>query len=181
LKQAIFLDRDGVLNRAIVRDGKPFPPTSLSELEILDEARIACNLLRDAGFLLVCVTNQPDIARGTDKASNVNLINDVVRDQLKLDAIKVCEHDDKDGCECRKPKPGMLVDAARQFNLDLARSYMIGDRWRDVEAGNSAGCTTIFVDRSYHERRPESPDHVVVSTLDGAQWIISREENLARG
>ena len=173
--RAVFLDRDGVLNRAIVRDGKPFPPRSLDEMEILDEAREACRLLRQAGFVLICVTNQPDVSRGGLATSDLARFNDLVRRELGLDDVRICTHDDADHCHCRKPKPGLLTKAAEDFGVDLESSYMIGDRWRDIAAGKSARCTSIFIDRGYAERRPENPDFTTGSVVDGARWILSRE------
>ena len=173
--RAVFLDRDGVLNRAVVRNGHPFPPRTLAELEILDEARVACRMLRETGFMLICVTNQPDIARGTAANSDVSAFNELVRRELELDDIRVCPHDDADNCRCRKPKPGLLTDAAADFGIELRSSYMIGDRWRDVAAGTSAGCRSIFIDRGYTEMRPDNPDYTTGSVADGALWILRGE------
>jgi D-glycero-D-manno-heptose 1,7-bisphosphate phosphatase len=174
---AVFLDRDGVLNRALVKEGKPYPPSSMEELEILEEARLGCALLRDHGFRLICVTNQPDVARGTARIDQVLDFNTYIRDQLGLDAVKICPHDDVDECTCRKPLPGLLLEAAGEFEIDLCRSYMIGDRWRDVDAGQAAGCFTVFVDRDYRERKPDGPNHTTHSTLDAARWIVSHSKN----
>src|SRR5258708_3854186 len=111
-RRAVFLDRDGVLNRAIVRDGKPYPPASPEELEIMPDADKACRDLRNAGFLLIMVTNQPDVARGSQKREVVEAINRILADRLCLDSVKVCYHDDADNCKCRKPEPGLLQEAA---------------------------------------------------------------------
>jgi D-glycero-D-manno-heptose 1,7-bisphosphate phosphatase len=173
-RRAAFLDRDGVLNRAIVRDGKPYPPSNPEECEILDEAREACQILRSVGFMLICVTNQPDIGRGSVPASSVDELNSIIRDALDLDEVRVCPHDDSDGCDCRKPRPGMLLDAATAHGIDLKSSYMVGDRWRDIDAGRSAGCLTVFIDRGYRERRPESPDFITTSLVEAARWIVGR-------
>src|SRR5579871_4281109 len=135
MRRAVFLDRDGVINRAVLREGRPFPPATLAELRILAGVRDACRKLREAGFALILITNQPDIARGTINASEVTQIHERLKTYLKLDDIRVCPHDDGDHCACRKPQPGLLLDAARRWNIDLASSYVVGDRWRDVEAG----------------------------------------------
>jgi len=172
MKRAVFLDRDGVLNRAILRDGKPHPPASLSELRLLPGVREACRKLREAGFMLVLITNQPDIARGTVSADHVAEINGRMQRFLQLDSVQVCPHDDAAGCACRKPEPGLLLDAARDKNIDLSRSYFVGDRWRDVEAGQRAGCQAIFVDYGYRERRPEGPYLEVRSLREAANWIL---------
>jgi D-glycero-D-manno-heptose 1,7-bisphosphate phosphatase len=174
-RRAVFLDRDGVLNRADVVDGRPTSPASLAELEILPGVPAALARLRAAGFLLVVVTNQPDVARGRQRRAAVEEIHAALGARLPLDAIRVCYHDDPDGCDCRKPAAGMLLAAAGESGIDLAASYMVGDRWRDVEAGRAAGCTPIFVDRGYGERGPEGPCARVASLDEAADWILTRE------
>ena len=171
MTRAVFLDRDGVVNRAMVRDGKPYPPASLEELEIVPGAREALGRLKDRGFELVVVTNQPDVARGTTARGTVEALNARIAAELPIDEFRVCYHDSGDGCDCRKPRPGLIIAAARERGINRGESYMIGDRWRDIEAGRAAGCTTIFIDYGYDERRPEGSDHVVRS-LDEAVAII---------
>jgi D-glycero-D-manno-heptose 1,7-bisphosphate phosphatase len=173
MRPAVFLDRDGVINRAIVRDGRPYPPASLDELEILAGVREALADLRRAGYALVVVTNQPDVARGTTPRVLVESINEGLKKALPLDSIRACFHDSVDDCTCRKPRPGMLLDAAQEMALDIAHSYMVGDRWRDIEAGRRAGCRTIFVDNRYDEPRPENPDFVVASLLEATKIILN--------
>lgn len=172
-RQAVFLDRDGVINRAFVRDGKPFPPTCVEEVEVLSGVKEALRDLSDSGYLLLVVTNQPDIARGTLDAQSAASINDLLISELPIDKIYVCPHDSRDGCLCRKPQPGLILQAAKDFNVDLSTSYVVGDRWRDIEAGKAAGCRTYFVDYSYQERRPEKPDFVVHSLSEAAASILS--------
>lgn len=171
-RRAVFLDRDGVINRAIVRDGLPYPPSSSGELEILPGVADALHRLRAAGFSLIVVTNQPDVARGTQRRDEIDAMHASLAATLPIDEFRVCLHDDRDACACRKPKPGMLEDAARDADLSLPDSFMVGDRWRDVEAGQRAGCTTVFVDRQYAERRPERPDATVASLPEAAEWIL---------
>jgi D-glycero-D-manno-heptose 1,7-bisphosphate phosphatase len=170
----VFLDRDGVLNRAIIRDGKPFAPTSLADLEILPGVPGALARLRAAGFLLIVVTNQPDVARGTASRDAIDAIHAHMRSTLPLNDIRVCFHDDGDGCACRKPKPGLLREAAAARQIDLARSYMVGDRWRDIEAGRAAGCITVLVDGGHDEASTSAPDARKHTLEDAAAWIISR-------
>jgi D-glycero-D-manno-heptose 1,7-bisphosphate phosphatase len=172
--RAVFLDRDGVINRAVVRDGKPYPPGGLEDLEILPGVAEALARLRAAGFRLVVVTNQPDVARGTQRREVIDAMHAALAAALPLDEFRVCDHDDKDACHCRKPEPGLLEDAARDAGLSLPDSFMVGDRWRDVEAGRRAGCTTIFIDRGYTERPPDKPDVMVSSLSEAADWILSR-------
>jgi D-glycero-D-manno-heptose 1,7-bisphosphate phosphatase len=159
-RAAVFLDRDGVLNRAIVKNGRPYPPASLSELEILPGVPQALARLQKAGFLTLVVTNQPDVATGKTTQAIVDRIHDTLRETLALDAIYTCACVEGPGCDCYKPRPGMLIRAAAEWGVDCRRSFMIGDRWRDVGAGRAAGCRTIFIDYNYAERRPDSPDFV---------------------
>ena len=172
MRRSVFLDRDGVINRAIVRDGKPYPPTNLVELEILPGVHEALEKLHAANYLLIVVTNQPDVARGTAKREDVEQINAFLSAQLPIDQFKTCYHDSDDGCDCRKPLPGSLLEAAKECNIDLSKSFMVGDRWRDIEAGSSAGCKTFFVNYRYSERRPETPDFIVSSLLEAQQIIL---------
>jgi D-glycero-D-manno-heptose 1,7-bisphosphate phosphatase len=172
MRRAVFLDRDGVLNRAILRDGKPYPPPSLADLRLLPGVREACRKLREAGFALILITNQPDIARGAVSSQQVGEINTRLQRFLGLDDIRVCPHDDVDRCTCRKPKPGLLLEAAQARGIDLHSSYVVGDRWRDVEAGHRAGCQAIFVDYGYRERQPDGPFWRVHSLGEAANWIL---------
>jgi D-glycero-D-manno-heptose 1,7-bisphosphate phosphatase len=176
MRRAVFLDRDGVLNRAILREGKPYSPATLAELRVLAGVRDACRKLREAGFALILITNQPDIARGVISAAQVAEINVRLQRYLELDDIRVCPHDDAAHCVCRKPRPGLLLDAARGWNIDLASSYMVGDRWRDVEAGHRAGCQAVFVDHGYRERQPDGPYLRVRSLREAAVWIIEKTQ-----
>jgi D-glycero-D-manno-heptose 1,7-bisphosphate phosphatase len=173
VKSAVFLDRDGVINASIVRDGKPYPPPTLAELAILPGVPDALASLRSAGYALVVVTNQPDVARGAQRREVVEAMHARLRNELPLDAIYTCFHDDADRCTCRKPAPGLLLDGARDLDLDLSQSFMVGDRWRDLEAGTAAGCRTIFVDHGYAERQPQTFDRRVTSLADAAAWILA--------
>ncbi len=172
MRRAVFLDRDGVVNRAILREGKPYPPATLSDVRLLPGVREACRKLREAGFALILITNQPDIARGSITAEQVTDIHTRLKRYLQLDDVRVCPHDDQALCDCRKPKPGLLLEAARTLNIDLAASFMVGDRWRDVEAGHRAGCRAIFVDYGYRERRPDGSYLTVHSLSEAANWIV---------
>jgi D-glycero-D-manno-heptose 1,7-bisphosphate phosphatase len=174
VKRAVFLDRDGVINAAVVRDGKPYPPADVHALEILPGVAEALAELRGAGFTLVVVTNQPDVARGTTPRATVDAIHERLRATLGLDAIYACFHDNTDHCGCRKPRPGMLVDAARDLGLDLQASWMVGDRWRDVDAGIAAGCHTIWVNQHYAEPAPTQFDVEVGSLAEAARFILGK-------
>lgn len=174
-QRAIFLDRDGVINRAIVRDGKPYPPMTVDELELVPGAPEALARLKAAGFRLIVVTNQPDVARGRQTREMVETLHDVLRNQLPIDEFCVCYHDDADSCTCRKPLPGLLLAAATEHDLALPASYLIGDRWRDVDAGQRAGCTTIFIDYDYAERKPGGVFVRAASLPEAVAWILSQE------
>ena len=174
-KRAVFLDRDGVINQAILRDGKPYPPSTIEELKIVEGAAEALSDLKQAGFLLIVVTNQPDIARGTRSRATVDAIHQALRETLPVDDFFVCPHDDADRCDCRKPQPGLLLRAAEKYDINMPRSFMIGDRWRDVDAGTSAGCATVWIDYSYREKRPAAEPSVTVDSIRAAaDWILSQ-------
>ncbi|MGA9453529.1 MAG: HAD family hydrolase [Verrucomicrobiia bacterium] len=176
LARAVFLDRDGVINRALERDGKPYPPGNLSEFCILPGVATACARLKQAGFSLVVATNQPDVGRGTLKRETVETIHAEMCRRLPIDRVEVCYHpgQGQSDCDCRKPKPGMLLRAARELHIDLAQSWMVGDRWRDVDCGHAAGCRTIFIDRGYAEELRQKP-HFSAGNLAQAADIILRE------
>lgn len=176
MRSAVFLDRDGVINRATVYDGRPYPPSSLKDLEVLPGVAEGLNILHNAGFLLIVVTNQPDVARGTTPRAVVEEINDYLASHLPIDEFRTCFHDSEDGCACRKPLPGALFVAAEEHGIDLRKSYMVGDRWRDTEAGQRAGCKTIFIDYGYAEKQPESVTHRVKSLLEATQIILKETQ-----
>lgn len=171
-RPGVFLDRDGVLNAALVKAGLPGSPREEEELQLLPGVEEACAQLTDAGLVLIVVTNQPDIARGLVDPTVVHNLNEQLRKSLALHDVIVCPHDDGDACECRKPKPGMLLEGASKWDIDLSRSVMVGDRWRDIEAGRAAGTRTVFVDRAYDEPAPEHPDLTVNELHESVQWII---------
>jgi D-glycero-D-manno-heptose 1,7-bisphosphate phosphatase len=175
MRPAVFLDRDGVISCPIIRGGRPFPPRSLAELRLLPGVREALRDLKAGGYCLVVVTNQPDIARGTARRAVVNGMNDWLKSVLPLDAVLTCAHDDDDQCQCRKPLPGLITQAARELRVECTASYMIGDRWRDIEAGRRAGCKTFFIDRGYDEQAPESCDFRVGSLPDAARIILQTD------
>jgi D-glycero-D-manno-heptose 1,7-bisphosphate phosphatase len=173
-KSAIFLDRDGVLNEAIVRNGKPYPPRDLTELVITRGAAAALRSLKHEGFLLIVVTNQPDVARGTVSRADIEKINARLSAMLPVDAIEVCEHDDNTQCNCRKPRPGMILRARDKFCIDLADSFMVGDRWRDIEAGRRAGCRSVLIGDGYGESFPHAPTVKLAALPAAASWIIQQ-------
>lgn len=172
--KAVFLDRDGVLNEAPLRDGNPLSPMSVMDVVIPSDVPGALERLRKNGFLLIMVTNQPNIVRGVQSRETVQAINRHVEMLLRLDGVEVCEHDDGDDCECRKPKPGLLLRAAAREGINLGASYMVGDRWRDIEAGRRAGCRTIMIGSGYGAAHKSPPDTAVASLSEAVDWILAR-------
>lgn len=177
LRRAVFLDRDGVLNEAIVRNGLPYPPRSLQEVRLMPGAEEGLARLKSAGFVLLVVTNQPDVVRGQTSLEEVNAINQHLASRLPLDDFFICPHDGAEKCHCRKPKPGLIEAGALKHRVDPRRSYMIGDRWRDVDAGHAAGCSTVFIDFEYRERAPDQePSAIVRSLPEAVDWILADKE-----
>lgn len=172
--RAVFLDRDGVLNRNILRGGKATSPRTMDEVELTAGAENACNTLRAAGYLLVMVTNQPEIARGIQNPQTLSEINRWLSEQLRIHSVKMCPHDDQDDCACRKPKPGMILDAAKELKIDLQQSFLVGDRWRDVEAGRRAGCRTVLIACGSEETVDLNPDFTAASLAEASEWILGQ-------
>ena len=178
LRRAVFLDRDGVLSRSLLRDGKPYAPTRVEEFELLPGVTDAVKRLHEAGFFLVVVTNQPDVRTGLTRLEDVEEMHRRLREWLPLDDIKACYHVDADACDCRKPKPGMLLTAAHELEIDLTRSWMVGDRWRDIETGKAAGCRNILIDYGYKERKADTPDYIVKTLPEATEIILQRSPSV---
>jgi D-glycero-D-manno-heptose 1,7-bisphosphate phosphatase len=176
-QRAVFLDRDGVLNRPIVRDGLPFPPAQVEDFELYPDVVDGCAQLKRAGYLLVVVTNQPDVGRGTQSREIVEAMHTSLRAALlSLDAIEVCFHAGAahgEPCECRKPKPGMLLRAAAAHAIDLKESFLIGDRWRDVDCAHAAGCRAIFIDHGYREPLRQKPEFSVLNFSEAVKTVLN--------
>ena len=174
--RCVFLDRDGVLNKAIVRNGTPYPPNSPEELELSSDAVAGCEQLKQAGFRLVVVTNQPDVGRGKQTRELVEAINQRLAELIPvLDRLEVCFHagaEHGEPCECRKPKPGMLERAAAALDIELSASWMIGDRWRDIDCAHAAGCRAVFIDHGYREPLREKPDFTVTTFREAVAIIL---------
>lgn len=175
MKPAIFLDRDGVINQNVVRNGRPYAPTKIDDFIILPGVPEAVQAFHKAGYLVIVVTNQPDISAGRQSRQTVEAMHNRMRQSVPIDDIEICPHLDAANCDCRKPKAGMLFKAAEKHGIALDRSWMIGDRWRDIDAGRTAGCRTILVDYNYeNEPRPKDPDVVVHSLLEAVPFIVGR-------
>ena len=171
-RRAVFLDRDGVINQSVVINGKPYPPANLAAMDILPGVPQALTALANAGFMLIVITNQPDVAKGITSRETVEEINNHLASCLPIDEFRTCFHDDLSGCDCRKPLPGALLTAAQVHHINLEKSYMVGDRWRDVAAGKAAGCHTFFIDYQYRERCADKPEAVVASLEEAGRLIL---------
>jgi D-glycero-D-manno-heptose 1,7-bisphosphate phosphatase len=173
MNRSVFLDRDGVINVGVVKNGKPFAPATVDEFTIAPGVAEACAALKAAGFLLIVTTNQPDVSRGAMRREDVAAIHDRLRSRLPIDDLIVCFHDDSDRCACRKPLPGMIYAMAVKHEVQIPRSYMVGDRWRDIGSGKAAGCTTILVNAFPESTRIE-PDVELPDLLEASRWILER-------
>jgi D-glycero-D-manno-heptose 1,7-bisphosphate phosphatase len=174
VKRAVFLDRDGVINEAPIRDGRPYSPATLAEFRILPGVPEALRTLDARGFVLIVATNQPDVGAGKQERDVVEAMHRRLMAELPLRDVVVCYHTDDAKCDCRKPRPGMLRRAAEAWDVDLRSSYMIGDRWRDVDAGRAAGCRTIFIDRGYTEPLQQTPHATCRDLPEAAALILAR-------
>ena len=175
MHEAVFLDRDGVLSRGYIRDGKSYAPRKIEEFKLLPYAAISVERLRKNGFLVIVVTNQPDINNGLVTIEVVNKMHSLLREKIKINDIFVCPHSKNENCSCRKPKPGMLIDAAKKYNINLRKSFMIGDRASDIEAGLEAGCRTIFLNRHYKEPGPVYQEKTFLSIHSATNYIIKQK------
>jgi D-glycero-D-manno-heptose 1,7-bisphosphate phosphatase len=175
VRRAVFLDRDGVLSRSAVRGGKPYAPRRLEDFQLLPGAAEAVRLLKQAGFLIIVVTNQPDIGNGLVDSAVVQAMHARLRARAPVDDIRVCPHPQDAGCDCRKPKPGMLLAAARDWDIDLTNSYMVGDRGSDIIAGKAVGCYTLLINRQYSDSRSAAADESVRSLPTAVRFILARK------
>ncbi len=175
LKTGIFLDRDGVINRTIIRDNLPYSPRENGDFVILEGVREAISIIFESGIVPVVITNQPDVSRGLVSVESVEQQHLILRDQIGIQHFYTCYHDDNEYCDCRKPKIGLLTSASQQLDISLDKSYLVGDRWKDIQAGQEAGCTCFFIDYQYAERQPELPYQRVKSLLEAVKMI--KEKN----
>jgi D-glycero-D-manno-heptose 1,7-bisphosphate phosphatase len=168
-RDAVFLDRDGVLNEIVERDGRPGSPRSLDELRLVEDVDVVTRL-KEAGLAVFIITNQPDVARGHTTAALLDAMVAAIRARVPVDDHRACVHEDAHDCPCRKPRPGMILDLAAAWDVDLGRSFVVGDMWRDVEAARAAGCTSILLERAYN--RVARPDHGVATLTQAVQLIL---------
>jgi D-glycero-D-manno-heptose 1,7-bisphosphate phosphatase len=177
--RAVFLDRDGVINANLERDNRPVAPTTFADFRILEGVANSIDKLKSAGFLIIVATNQPDVPNGITPRSEVDAMHNEILSRLAVDDIEVCFHTDAENCPCRKPKPGMLLEAAAKHRINLGQSWMVGDRWKDVDAGRSVGCSTIFIDYGYVQDQPVHANKIAPSLVEATQYILLCEQ--ARG
>jgi len=174
-RRAVFLDRDGVINEVELRGRKPYPPSTLADVRLVPHVEECLDDLKRQGFMLIVVTNQPDVARGKQTKAAVEEIHDYLSGCLPIDHFYTCYHDEADGCDCRKPAPGLLLNAARDHGIKLSMSYLIGDRWRDIEAGHRARCESVFINYNYAEQQPDPPPSFEAQSLRAAvDWILGK-------
>ena len=174
-ERAVFLDRDGVINKVILCNGKPHSPRKLNEFVFNDGIKEAIFRLKQVGYKIFVLSNQPDIARGNMTQGVLDLMTQKIRWELPVDDVYICPHDDDHNCSCRKPKPGMLLDAAVKWKIDLPSSFVVGDTWKDMEAGSAAGCKSILLDAPYNQ---DVHSHSRVKSLQEAADIIIKTTNL---
>ena len=175
--KAIFIDRDGVINKVIIRNEKPSSPWKLEEFEIFPEVKECLTAFKEMGFLNIVFTSQPDISRGNLKSEELEKMHKIILEMLPVDEIMVCPHDDKDNCQCRKPKPGLIIEAAKKWSIDFKKSYVIGDSWKDMGAGRAAGCPTILISKEYNKDLKDY-DFKVKSFKEAVEIIKTHNTNL---
>ena len=175
--EAVFLDRDGVLNRGYVRDGKSYAPRNIKDFRLLPYAIPSVKKLREAGYLVIVVTNQPDINNGLIARETVNEMHIQLKSKTLVNDILLCPHSREENCDCRKPKAGMLIEAAKKYNINLKKSFMIGDRASDIAAGLEAGCRTIFINRKYNETAPVTQEITFLSIKSATNYIIKQNKS----
>jgi D-glycero-D-manno-heptose 1,7-bisphosphate phosphatase len=175
-RRAVFLDRDGVLNRPVVRNGQPYPPSHIEDFELYHDVAGGCARLKAAEFLLIVITNQPDVGRGTQSREAVEAMHAKMQSAVpSLDRIETCYHAGErygEPCDCRKPRPGMILRAAAELKIDLGASYVIGDRWRDIDCAHAAGCRAIFIERGYNETLRKASDMTVANFGDAVSALL---------
>jgi len=146
MNQAVFFERDGILNVARIERQHQVCPLTLDEFRVNEAIAPLLGKLKAGGFLLIATTNQPGLSRGYQSHRELDRMHELLQRKLPLDDILVCPHDETDHCPCHKPKPGLLVEAAFKWHLDLARSFVVSEKWQDAEAARMVGCTSLLVD-----------------------------------
>ena len=175
--KCIFLDRDGVINKPIIIDNKPYSPRNKYQFELLPNIEKYLKKIHSLGFLTIIITNQPDISTNHINENLLNEFHDIIKNKMPITDIYVCKYIDTDDCYCRKPKPGLILTAAKKYKINLKKSYFIGDRWKDIDAANKAGCHSIFIDYGYKEKLKTTPINNVKSVKEAFEIILNIEGN----
>src|SRR2546425_1474666 len=149
MKRAVFIERDGILNEVGVGPKNPIVPLTLEEFRIKKEAEPSLKKLKKAGFVLIVTSNQPGLSRGYQSRRELDRMHDLVKRCFPIDDLMICPHDESDHCPCRKPRPGLLIEAAFKWHLNLDHSFVISDKWQDAEAARTAGCTSLLLKSPY--------------------------------
>jgi len=172
MKRALFLDRDGVLNIPILRGGRTYAPVQFSDFQLYEDVIPTLHEVKNRGYLLVLITNQPDLSKGLLAPEELHRMHQFLQEKIPFDSLEVCPHQDSDDCECRKPKPGMILRAAKQLSIDLSQSIVIGDRWRDILAGKTAGCkTALKIVEDFTDDRQETPDWTIFQLQEILKYL----------
>jgi D-glycero-D-manno-heptose 1,7-bisphosphate phosphatase len=145
MMQGVFIERDGILNRVRVERQHQVSPLTLEEFHVNEALFPLLGKLKAEGLLVIGTTNQPGLSRGYQSRRELERMHEKLARALPLDDILTCPHDDADHCSCRKPKPGLLMEAAFKWHLELERSFVISDKWQDAEAARAAGCTSLLL------------------------------------
>ena len=175
--RAIFLDRDGVINKSKIIKGKPYAPRKIKDFKILKNVDKSLFILKKYGFKNIIITNQPDVKKGFIKNSILKKINKKIKSKLKIDDIYICKHTDSDKCNCRKPKIGLIKKAKKKWNIDLTKSYLIGDRWRDILLANKLNINCFYIDKNYKERKPKKFNYKVNNLYEAVKEIKHNEKS----
>ena len=174
----MFLDRDGVINYSLIYKNKPYAPRKIEDVNIIPFVSEALSQIKDMNFLTIVITNQPDIENDLISISESLRINNWIKDKLMIDQIYVCPHNNKNNCNCRKPKPGLIYKASQDFNIDISKSYLVGDRWKDIKCGQLAGCSkNFFIDYGYDEQKPEGNFEYATSLINATENIYRLQNN----
>jgi D-glycero-D-manno-heptose 1,7-bisphosphate phosphatase len=174
MNRAVFLDRDGVIVIPESRNGRSYAPRCLRNYRFYRDAHESLRRLKEAGFLLVVVTNQPDVGHGLISRAVIDEMHARLIRELPIDAVKACLHRQDENCTCRKPAPGLLLEAMGEFDLNARDCFMVGDRVSDVLAGKAAGCRVIFIERGYTEGKPHNADFTVATMAEAADVVLGQ-------
>jgi D-glycero-D-manno-heptose 1,7-bisphosphate phosphatase len=177
MHKAVFLDRDGVINRGFIVDGKSYAPRKIEDFKLLPFVIQSVEKLINNGFLVIVITNQPDIANGLLDIETLNLMHEKLITKLKLTDIYFCPHSKNENCECRKPKPGMIYSAVKKYKINISNSFLVGDRASDIEAANAIRCRSIFINRNYKEPKPFTQEKTVNSLKSATNYILKLKKN----